>query len=41
MYCNRYFGMQQTDAELLEHWCAPETLQQVAAFVENTIKRRA
>jgi enoyl-CoA hydratase len=30
-----------TDAELLEHWCAPETLRQVAAFAENTIKRRA
>jgi enoyl-CoA hydratase len=30
-----------TDAGLLEHWCAPETLRQVAAFAENTIKRRA
>ena len=30
-----------TDAGLLEHWCAPETLRQVASFAENTIKRRA
>jgi enoyl-CoA hydratase len=30
-----------TDAGVLEHWCAPETLRQVAAFADNTIKRRA
>jgi hypothetical protein len=29
-----------TDAALLERWCAPETLRQVAAFAEQTIKRR-
>ena len=29
-----------TDAELLEHWCAPETLRQVAQFAEQTLKRR-
>jgi enoyl-CoA hydratase len=29
-----------TDAALLEHWCAPETLRQVAEFAERTIKRR-
>jgi enoyl-CoA hydratase len=30
-----------TEAAVLEHWCAPETLRQVAAFAEQTIKRRA
>jgi enoyl-CoA hydratase len=30
-----------TDAAVLEHWCAPETLRQVASFAEQTIKRRA
>ncbi len=30
----------RTDAALLERWCAPETLRQVAAFAEQTIKRR-
>jgi enoyl-CoA hydratase len=30
-----------TDAGLLELWCAPETLRQVAAFAENIIKHRA
>jgi hypothetical protein len=30
-----------TDAGVLEHWCAPDTLRQAAAFAENTIKRRA
>jgi enoyl-CoA hydratase len=29
-----------TDARVLEHWCAPETLRQVKAFAEQTIKRR-
>jgi len=29
-----------TDAAVLEHWCAPETLRQVAAFAEQAIKRR-
>jgi enoyl-CoA hydratase len=29
-----------TDAAVLEQWCAPETLRQVAAFAEQTIKRR-
>jgi enoyl-CoA hydratase len=29
-----------TDEALLERWCAPETLRQVAAFAEQTIKRR-
>jgi enoyl-CoA hydratase len=29
-----------TEAAVLEHWCAPETLRQVAAFAEQTIKRR-
>jgi enoyl-CoA hydratase len=29
-----------TDAAALEQWCRPETLQQVAAFAEQTIKRR-
>ncbi len=30
-----------TDAAVLEHWCAPETLRHVAAFAEQTIKRRS
>ncbi len=30
----------RTDAAVLEQWCAPETLRQVAAFAEQTIKRR-
>lgn len=30
----------RTDREVLEHWCAPETLRQVAAFAEQTIRRR-
>jgi enoyl-CoA hydratase len=30
----------RTDAAVLEHWCAPETLRQVAAFAEQTIRRR-
>jgi enoyl-CoA hydratase len=30
-----------TDAALLEHWCAPETLRQAAAFAEQALKRRA
>jgi enoyl-CoA hydratase len=30
----------RTDAALLEQWCRPETLRQVAAFAEQTIKRR-
>jgi enoyl-CoA hydratase len=30
-----------TDAAVLEHWCAPETLRQVAQFVAQTLKRRA
>jgi len=29
-----------TDADVLEKWCAPETLRQVAAFAEQTSKRR-
>jgi enoyl-CoA hydratase len=29
-----------TDEALLDRWCAPETLRQVAAFAEQTIKRR-
>jgi enoyl-CoA hydratase len=29
-----------TDSAVLEHWCAPETLRQVAAFAEQAIKRR-
>jgi enoyl-CoA hydratase len=29
-----------TDAAVLEHWCAPETLRQVTAFAEQAIKRR-
>ena len=29
-----------TDAAVIEQWCAPETLRQVAAFAEQTIKRR-
>jgi enoyl-CoA hydratase len=29
-----------TDEAVLEQWCAPETLRQVAAFAEQTIKRR-
>src|SRR5262249_31581692 len=29
-----------TDAAVLEHWCAPETLRQVARFAEQTLKRR-
>ena len=29
-----------TDEALLERWCAPETLRQVAAFAAQTIKRR-
>jgi enoyl-CoA hydratase len=30
-----------TDAAVLEHWCAPETLRQVAQFAEQTLKRRS
>jgi enoyl-CoA hydratase len=30
-----------TDAAVLEHWCSPEALRQVAHFAEQTIKRRA
>jgi enoyl-CoA hydratase len=30
-----------TDAAVLEHWCSPETLRQVAQFAEQTLKRRA
>jgi enoyl-CoA hydratase len=30
-----------TDAAVLEQWCAPETLQQVAQFAEQTLRRRA
>jgi enoyl-CoA hydratase len=29
-----------TGAAVLERWCAPETLRQVAAFAEQTLKRR-
>ena len=29
-----------TDEAVLQQWCAPETLRQVAAFAEQTIKRR-
>jgi enoyl-CoA hydratase len=29
-----------TDAPVLEHWCSPETLRQVAQFAEQTLKRR-
>jgi enoyl-CoA hydratase len=29
-----------TDAAVLEHWCSPETLRQVAQFAEQTLKRR-
>jgi enoyl-CoA hydratase len=29
-----------TDAAVLEQWCAPETLRQVARFAEQTLKRR-
>jgi enoyl-CoA hydratase len=29
-----------TDAKLLEHWCSPETLRQIAEFAKRTIKRR-
>jgi enoyl-CoA hydratase len=29
-----------TEAAVLEHWCAAETLRHVAAFAEQTIKRR-
>jgi enoyl-CoA hydratase len=31
---------QRTDATVLEQWCAPETLRQVEAYVERTLKRR-
>jgi enoyl-CoA hydratase len=30
----------QTDAAVLEYWCAPETLRAVAEFTERTLKRR-
>jgi enoyl-CoA hydratase len=30
-----------TDAAVLEHWCSPDTLRQVAQFAEQTLKRRA
>jgi enoyl-CoA hydratase len=30
----------RTGSALLEHWCAPETLRQVAQFAEQTLKRR-
>jgi enoyl-CoA hydratase len=30
-----------TDAALVEHWCAPETLRAVAAFAKQNIKRNA
>jgi enoyl-CoA hydratase len=30
-----------TDAAVLEYWCSPETLREVAAFAERTIKRRS
>jgi enoyl-CoA hydratase len=29
------------DAALLEHWCAPDTLRQVAEFAARTLKRRS
>jgi enoyl-CoA hydratase len=29
-----------TDEAVLEHWCSPETLRQVAQFAEQTLKRR-
>jgi enoyl-CoA hydratase len=29
-----------TDTAVLEQWCSPETLRQVAAFAEQTLKRR-
>jgi enoyl-CoA hydratase len=31
----------ETDAAVLEQWCAPETLKHVAAFAEQNIKRQA
>jgi enoyl-CoA hydratase/carnithine racemase len=30
-----------TDATVLEQWCRPETLQNVAAYAERTLKRQA
>jgi enoyl-CoA hydratase len=29
-----------TEAAVLEHWCAPETLRHIAAFADQAIKRR-
>jgi enoyl-CoA hydratase len=29
-----------TEAAVLQHWCAPETLRHVAAFAEQALKRR-
>src|SRR5262245_650321 len=30
----------RTDLAVLDHWCSPETLRHVAAFAEQTIRRR-